>query len=216
MKSISLDRTKLVTWDVDGTLYSLRRMKWHIAAKYIRKVIKGEGALARRELVYLKRYRGMIDRARADGGDLSDVLRDDLDLRSLESLALRWYVEAITKTGPRAGVEHVLTMFRDRGIVQVASSDYEAGAKLQSLGLEKYFDAVYVGERLGAVKPNPAVLKRISADFSVPIESMLHIGDRVDRDEAAAKAAGCSCLILGRDFRNFHSLLKHLIPREGK
>jgi FMN phosphatase YigB (HAD superfamily) len=48
----------------------------------------------------------------------------------------------------------------------------------------------------------------IASDFRVPAASILHIGDRAETDAAAARAAGCRCLILGRDFRDFGSLLQ--------
>jgi putative hydrolase of the HAD superfamily len=205
------DEIRLVTWDVDGTLYSLRRMKRYVLAQYLKETIKGNGAFAHLELATLRLYREIIDRARKEGGTIDGKLRDDVDLALLEKATQHWYVETIGKVGPRSGIKDVLIGLRERGIPQVVFSDYEADAKLKSLGLAEHFDGVYIGERLGFVKPNHAVLKRIAEDFSVPIEHVLHIGDRVDRDEAAADAAGCQCLILGRDFRNFESLLEKLL-----
>lgn len=212
MKRISLDKIRLVTWDVDGTLYSLRRMKWHVLGRYLREALNGKRRIAHQELTVLRRYRQMIDRARVGGGALARNLPDEFDFSSLEVGARRWYIESVAKAGPRSGVERVLMKLRERKIPQVVFSDYEANSKLQLLGLAEYFDAVYVGEVLGFVKPHSAVLERIANDFSVPIDTVLHIGDRADRDDAAARAAGCRCLILGRDFRNFESLLKQL-PR---
>ena len=165
---------------------------------------------ANRELAVLRRYRRKIDRARLEGGTLSDDFYNDADPASLERAARRWYVEAIARVGPRSGVESVLLSLENRRLPQVVFSDYYAEAKLESLGLSKYFAAVYVGERLGAVKPNCKVLLKIAADFSVPVENILHIGDRSDRDEAVAQAVGCRCLILGRDFRDFGSLRETL------
>jgi FMN phosphatase YigB (HAD superfamily) len=210
MKRINIDEIKLVSWDVDGTLYSLRRMKWHVLTKYLKETICGNRALAHQQLTAWRRYRQMIDRARVEGGTLAGNLRDGAERRSLETTARRWYGQAISKAGPRSGVERVLVRLRDLGIPQVVFSDFQSDAKLEILRLSEYFDSVYIGEHLGFVKPHPAVLKKIATDFSVPIESVLHIGDRADRDDAAARAAGCRCLILGRDFRNFTSLLNQL------
>jgi hypothetical protein len=41
-------------------------------------------------------------------------------------------------------------------------------------------------------------------------EALLEIDDRVDRDDAGARAAGCQCLILGRDFGSFDEFLARL------
>ena len=89
-------------------------------------------------------------------------------------------------------------------------SDYEAAYKLDSLGLAGHFASIYVGERLGFVKPSPFGFQRAAADYGVSTASLLHIGDRVDRDDAGARAAGCQCLIFGRDFRSFDALLNQL------
>lgn len=208
MKSISLSTISLVTWDVDGTLYSLRRMKYYLLGQFLREIIGSKRRLAHRELSELRYYRQKIDRARAKGGALDGNLRNEVDFASLEALRQRWYVEAVRKAGPRPGVDGVLIGLRKKGIPQVVFSDYDAESKLKSLGLADRFEALYIGERLGFVKPHAALLKSIAADFSVPIESVVHVGDRVDRDEAAARAAGCQCLIFGRDFRNFQSLAR--------
>jgi FMN phosphatase YigB (HAD superfamily) len=70
--------------------------------------------------------------------------------------------------------------------------------------------------RFGFLKPHPAVLKTIAGDFAIPIESLLHIGDRVDTDEAVAQAAGCRSLIIQHDFKDYASLLRRwTIPRSG-
>jgi HAD superfamily hydrolase (TIGR01549 family) len=203
---MNIDETRLVTWDVDGTLYSLQRMKWFVLTKYLKEILKGNRVLAHEELAALRRYREIINRTRTEGGVLAESFRDDVDSGLVEEATQRWYVEAIAKAGPRSGVKEVLISLRNKGLPQVVFSDYKSESKLKALGLAEYFDGVYSGERLGFVKPHPGLLKRIAADFSVRIESVLHIGDRVERDEAAALSAGCRCLILGRDFRDFESM----------
>lgn len=157
----------------------------------------------------LRRYRATIDVARSAGGALDESPKDN-SRELLLSVERRWYGPAIRKTGTRAGVTNLLSFLAARNVPQVVISDYDAEYKLESLGLDGRFASVYVGEHLGFVKPNPKVFQRIAADFEIPTASLLHIGDRADRDDAGALAAGCQCLILGRDFRSFGSLLEHL------
>lgn len=204
---IKLDRIKLVSWDVDNTLYSVGRMKWRLMGLLLREIASGRGRAARRELAALRRYRASIDAARAAGGALGEALRKESRREILLNAERRWYGHAIRRTGPRAGVADLLSFLAARDIPQVALSDYEAAYKLQALGLEDSFVSIYVGEVLGFVKPSPKVFERIAADFEVPPASLLHIGDRADADDLGARAAGCQCLILGRDFRDFISLL---------
>lgn len=177
---------------------------------FLREVVRGRGLKARRELAALRGYRAAVDVARSAGGALDETLQKRNSRALLLSVERSWYGPAIQKTGTRADVTNLLSFLAARNVPQVVISDYEAEYKLESLGLDGRFTSIYVGESLGFVKPSPRVFQLVAADFEIPTASLLHIGDRVDRDHAGALAAGCQCLILGRDFRSFGSLLEHL------
>ena len=198
---------KVVSWDVDGTLYSLGRMKWQLTCLFMREVGYGRGLAACKELAALRRYRAKIDAARPAGGALGVELQETCR-PALLNVEQHWYGRAIRQTGPRAGVTELLTFFSERDIPQVTFSDYQAEYKLESLGLADRFASTYAGECLGFVKPSPVGFERIATDFGIPTDGLLHIGDRADMDGAGASAAGCRCLILGRDFRSFDALLR--------
>ncbi|HWN11171.1 MAG TPA: HAD family hydrolase [Pyrinomonadaceae bacterium] len=214
MAAIKLpERIKLVSWDVDGTLYSIRRMKWHVMRRFLVEMIRGRGLKARKELSALQSYRDRVNDARSSGGALNKFFVDQNSREDLLEIEKRWYGPAIQKTGPREGVANVMSFLGERGFLQVVISDYEAAYKLESLGLADRFAAIYVGERLGFVKPSPVGFQRAVADFQTSTTRLVHIGDRADRDDAGARAAGCQCLILGRDFRSFAELLDLLQSR---
>ena len=175
-----------------------------------REVARGRGTAARKEFVALKSYREMIDVARSIGGELTETPPRHKARDQLLTIERRWYGPAIQKTGPRAGITDVMSFLAARNVPQVVISDYEAQYKVEALGLDGRFASIYVGEKLGFVKPSPKVFQRVAADFEIPPASILHIGDRVERDEAAALAAGCQFLILRRDFRSFGVLQEKL------
>jgi HAD superfamily hydrolase (TIGR01549 family) len=201
---------KLVSWDVDGTLYSITRMKCHLMRMFLSEIAWGQGLQARKELAALGRYRARVNAARSAGGTLAELFLEQNRREGLFEIEKRWYGPAIQKTELRAGVANVISFLEARGIPQVVISDYEVEYKLDSLGLAGRFASIYVGERLGFVKPSPVGFQRAAADFEVSTAGLLHIGDQADRDGAGARAAGCQCFILGRDFRNFDSLLDQL------
>ena len=201
------DTIKVVSWDVDGTLYSVGRMTWQLICLFMREVARGRRLAAYRELAALRRYRARIDAARSAGGALGGALQETCR-QALLNVERPWYGRAIQQAGPRAGITELLAFFAARDIPQVALSDYQAGYKLESLGLKDRFASIYAGECLGFVKPSPKGFERIAADFKVPTASILHIGDRADMDGVGACTAGCQCLILGRDFRSFDALLR--------
>jgi HAD superfamily hydrolase (TIGR01549 family) len=210
---IELYPIKLVSWDIDGTLYSIRHMKWHLMRMFFIKIARGRGLVARKELAALRRYRARINDARSAGGSLAEFFLRQNCRDVLLEVEKRWYGPALQKTGSRAGVASVISFLATRNIPQVVLSDYEAAYKLDSLGLAGRFASLYIGERMGYVKPNPMGFQRAANDFQISTASLLHIGDRADRDEAGARSAGCQCLILGRDFRSFDTLLNLLRSR---
>lgn len=200
-------KIKLVSWDVDGTLYSIKRMKWRLVRRFLAEVAGGRGLKARKELATLMRYRAQVNAARANGGELAENFLEQNRREEILEVEKRWYGPAIQEAGSRAGVNSVMAFLAESGIPQVVISDYEARYKIDSLGLGDRFASIYVGERLGFVKPSPVLFQRAAADFQTPTANLLHIGDRAERDDAAARAAGCPCLILGRDFQSLNSIL---------
>jgi len=211
-----LPQIKLVSWDVDGTLYSINRMKWRLMRRFLVEVAGRRGLKARRELAMLMRYRAQVNTARPNGGELAENFLEQNGREDVLEVEKRWYGLAIQQAGPRAGVNSVMAFLAESGIPQVVISDYEAKYKLDSLGLAGRFSSIYVGERLGFVKPSPVLFQRAAADFRTSTANLLHLGDRADRDDAAARAAGCQCLILGRDFQHFDGLLAALsaVPKD--
>ncbi|HCE07167.1 MAG TPA: phosphoglycolate phosphatase [Oxalobacteraceae bacterium] len=61
---------------------------------------------------------------------------------------------------------------------------------LQKTGLIDYFDIVYGGDSLPRKKPDPLPLLQVCADFALPPQQVVAIGDSCN-DALAARAAGC-------------------------
>jgi FMN phosphatase YigB (HAD superfamily) len=194
-----LSDVRVVSWDLDGTLYSRARLKAAVARHFLAAPLQRWSELR----ALLRRQRASA-RVRTTGGYSTAPSAADVALEA------RWLGPALRRVGPHEGVHEALGLVRRAGLPQVLFSDFTAGFKLAALGVEHYFDAVYEGELLGALKPNPLGLTRIASDLGVSIGAVLHIGDRPDTDEAAALAAGARCLILGRDVPDFPSLAKVL------
>lgn len=180
---------------------------------FLSEIVRGHGPAAVREFAALRRYQTRINAARWTGGRLAEFFLDQNGREALLEMEKRWYGPAIQKAGPRAGVTDVISFLAARNIPQVVVSDYEAAYKLDALGLASRFSSIYIGERLGFVKPSPVGFQRAAGDYEISIASCLHIGDQADRDGAAARAAGSQCLIFGRDFGSFDTLLDHLTAK---
>ena len=169
-----------VSFDVDGTLYSDRFLRTRVAWEAIRR-----GSL--RDLRTLRNRR--------------DPSSDAAPRLAAEARIL---IPVIRRLGPRPGVAELLDRLRPYTLVAV--SDFDPEARLEALGLRGVFERVYAAERHGALKPDPRVFHAALADLGIPGAALLHVGNRADTDGAAARAAGCRVLILGRDFASFGEL----------
>ena len=194
---------RAISWDVDGTLYSKRRVTSRLWFAMLDASIRGRAREAWEAAAELRQFDKQMELVRARGGR---IVPDDARTNRRVELERRWLSPAIAATGPRPGVADALRFLGKQLQVQVALSDFECGHKLASLGLADAFSATYAGERLGYLKPSPEPFRRVLEDFGLPPRCLLHIGDRPDTDSAGAHAAGCSVLLLGRDFRSFTQL----------
>ncbi len=67
-------------------------------------------------------------------------------------------------------------------------------SNLHLLGVARFFDKHYLGGHQGRAKPSPELLHQVGRDFAVAPQQILHIGDSLEADVAAAHNAGClSC-----------------------
>ena len=202
--SVILRDIDLVTWDVDGTLYDSSAMKQRVLLAALRHPLR-----ALRELLPVRRFNWAVDQTRAAGGGLADLVVR-MDRPRLLRMEIDWCAPAIGSAGPRPGLIAALDAVRARGLPQVAVSDYDPAYKLTALGVSDYFAAAYAGEQLGSVKPSPTSLLRAIETQGVEPRRVLHIGDGIATDAAAARAAGTRCVILGRDVRDMQHLAQQL------
>ncbi|MFQ5567123.1 MAG: HAD family hydrolase, partial [Paracoccaceae bacterium] len=110
---------------------------------------------------------------------------------------------------------------RDRGCRIGAWSDYPAVNKLAAMGLTADAVVSAVDPEVDRMKPQPAGLERVLEQLGVSPEEALVIGDRDERDGAAARRLGCPYLLLvkrpagGRTFVGYDELLRSLPPGGG-
>jgi HAD superfamily hydrolase (TIGR01549 family) len=89
----------------------------------------------------------------------------------------------------------VLELFRRgyrMGLVSNTTSSVEVPTLLNELRLSGCFEVVVLSAVVGKRKPDPAILLGAAAQIGVAPEKCAYIGDRPDRDVAAARKAGFS------------------------
>ena len=98
--------------------------------------------------------------------------------------------------------EVILSLFRRGyrlGLVSNTTSSVEAPRLFESLRIGGCFETLVLSCQVGKRKPDPAILLEAVKRMGLLPESCVYIGDRPDRDVAAARRAGFASVILLRD-----------------
>jgi HAD superfamily hydrolase (TIGR01509 family) len=100
--------------------------------------------------------------------------------------------------------EVVLGLFRRGyrlGLVSNTTSSVEVPALLKELEITGCFETVILSTVIGMRKPDPSILLAATQKMGIDPGYCAYIGDRIDRDVAAARQAGFSKAIILRDPR---------------
>lgn len=201
-----------VVFDVDGTLYETRRMRWGLLPRLLK------GSLARPTeaatvLSVVRSYRRAHEQLRGRGRDELGGTLAEAQLRLAAALSgereevVRRLVHEWFEVAPlpalaaaaRPGLSRSLSRLRGAGIRTAVLSDYPPLPKLQALGIETLFDCVAWAQEasIGVLKPDPAGLREVLRRLAVAPEQAVYVGDRPDVDAKAAAAAGCRGVLIG-------------------
>ena len=175
---------KLVSWDVDGTLFSYSQL----ARTLIRLASITEWAWG--ELRETWRFHRLVEAQRRSRNSLV-CEKDLLIYASTYAREKQAMQAALSRMRPPENVQRALEGFERAGITQVALSDFECDYKLHALGIERYFAKTYSCREFGYWKPSPIPLSKVQAEFGVRPQEHLHIGDRDDADGQACIQNGC-------------------------
>nr|WP_054055953.1 HAD family hydrolase [Alloactinosynnema sp. L-07] len=136
-------------------------------------------------------------RTKAFLADLGVLLDDDavaeLEERRLSRMNLSWRLFPDTRP--------CLDWLRAAGFAIAAVTNASAPhqrARLAAQGISRYFDVVVSAGELGVAKPDPAIFHAACRQLGIPPAQTLHVGDRLDLDAAAARAAGLHGVWLNR------------------
>jgi HAD superfamily hydrolase (TIGR01549 family) len=100
--------------------------------------------------------------------------------------------------------EIVLALFRRGyrlGLVSNTTSSVEVPTLLKELEITGCFETVILSTVIGMRKPDPSILLTATQKMGIAPQYCAYIGDRIDRDVAAARQAGFSKAIILRDPR---------------
>ena len=200
--SLDWDAVRFVVFDVDGTLYRQRRLRFRMARDILLH------ALLKRDLnviAVLARYRRIRERLGDEAAiDFEPALIAETAAATANSPdAVRAIVSEWIEQRPLGylaaclypGVTQLFAGLRQSGRPIGILSDYPAQAKLEELGLTADHVVSAGDEGIGSLKPHPRGLEFLIATVDVKPHQTLMIGDRVDRDGLVARRVGAQALI---------------------
>ena len=205
----NLAATKLVVFDVDGTLYKQRPVRLRMARDIIIHCCK---QLSLSSLSVIKNYRqyreylgdtefekivnNLVDNDQVSEQLLEDkvvqyvsyktgISRDvvyDIVQDWINTRPLKYLIGARYK-----GVKSFFDFCRENSIKIGIFSDYPAEKKIKALGL--FADYIISANDVNALKPNPKGLLQLMSMANIAPDKTIMIGDRPERDGAAAQKA---------------------------
>jgi putative hydrolase of the HAD superfamily len=97
-------------------------------------------------------------------------------------------------------VRDVLPALRERGLRLIVVSNWDSSLPglLERLGVTPFLDGLVVSASFGASKPARAIFDEAVRLAGVPAAEALHVGDSLEEDYLAARAAGLQALLVDR------------------
>jgi FMN phosphatase YigB (HAD superfamily) len=189
--SIDNARVRGISFDLDGTLYSLRSAKWRFAWHAWRADLS---LLLRVSKQSLDDFRGVDF---GSGASLHTAWCSDVATRTglsatLVSEALQRIDSEVIVAALRPAHPNVrLALSSLRVPVAVVSDRGAVRQKLAALHLDEVAWCTCIGATdSGVLKPHPRCLQQVAHAMDIDVSQLLHIGDRDDTDGAAARAVG--------------------------
>ncbi|WP_088241958.1 HAD family hydrolase [Calothrix rhizosoleniae] len=201
---IDSQKIKAVIFDVDGTLYHLKKIYNMVRLEIINYYLRNPGKVGDIQII--------TDFMREREKHALDVV-DDVENAQYEWAAKKthsspekvrqvvdkWIFQVPLKYMYHCRRTDVLELFHKliiNGIATGVFSDYPAAAKLEKLGLFPQCIVSATDKNVGKLKPDPKGLLIAADILGVAVEDCLLIGDRDDRDGECARQAGMPYLIL--------------------
>ena len=196
---------RLVVFDVDGTLYDQNRLRLRMSRDLLLDAARRRSAEAIKVLrVYRRLREAMADAEVADFE--SALIAETARVTGRSADRVRAVVDTWIDKKPLrylascrySGVAELFAGLRRNGKLVGVLSDYPAAAKLTALGLTADYVVCAGDPSVGLLKPNPKGLAVLMQAAGVDAQATVLIGDRIERDGAAARRRGVWPLIRSR------------------
>jgi phosphoglycolate phosphatase/putative hydrolase of the HAD superfamily len=192
----------LVIFDMDGTLYDQKALRLRMARELALHTLRTRSLKTLRILKAYRCHRETLAEQQAENfhtrqfDDVANSLGHSV--QDIQACVMEWMEQRPLPhlmRCRRPGVAEVFKALQCAHRQTAIWSDYAVDAKLAALGLRADVTVTSEDDGVMRLKPNPAGLHAIMRRAKLPPDRCLMIGDRFDRDWAAAQQAGVRALI---------------------
>jgi HAD superfamily hydrolase (TIGR01549 family) len=203
--ALNWDEIRLVVFDVDGTLYDQRALRFCMLREMLTSAIRSRGVDFIHELRAYRRIREELGESLHDDFERELISRTAALTGSSEeqvrSTAEEWLELRPLRHLMRYRYPHLPALFKglnEHGKKIGIFSDYPARKKLEALELDADIMVCAGDEDVGVLKPHARGLQLLMSRAATDPAQTIMIGDRPERDGLAAQAANVRALILSR------------------
>lgn len=190
---------KAVTFDVDGTLFSIQRMilrnfftmlpvmGFFRDLHKVRSALRGEGPFEDFRAEQARRLAARLG------------IAPEQAARQVVRVVDQHWMRVFRRVRPFKGVRRAMETLIERKLAVGLISDYPLAEKLEGMQLADLPFSIRINsEEVGALKPHPAPFLQAIKKLGVAPEQVLHVGDREDCDIVGALAAGMRAALFHR------------------
>lgn len=199
---------RLIIFDMDGTLYYQRPVQIHMGLRMLwNACISKTGFHEFRTTMKYRKLReewttaASSDMEKAQFAMLAQMMQTNYQ-KAYNTIHKWMYtkpLDLLPKYRDRTLIKKIKELNKDNRKI-VIYSDYPVQDKAKAIGLEE-LACFYGGQTdIGCMKPNPAGIERIVAEYgNISKDAILLVGDRMSKDGLVAEAAGIDYLILKKN-----------------
>jgi HAD superfamily hydrolase (TIGR01549 family) len=201
---INYSKTKVVIFDVDGTLYNQQKLRFYMLKHIFFYLLKHP--LKLKEIRIINEFRKQ--RETRSGEKIENIEaaqylwaaeKCNVNPDLVKELVNKWIYEIplrYLKKCRQTGLNRLFKKIKNNGIKIAIYSDYPSRKKLNALNLRADLIVSSTDIEIDVFKPNPKGLKYIADTLKQSISDCMFIGDRQDKDGVCALNAGMLYVIL--------------------
>lgn len=197
------ERIRAVIFDVDGTLYSLRKMRFFMAVNLFVSLIFKPWRWNEIVLLWIfRRNRELLARHSVKSISIKEYelsfLGRRINSEYSKQIVKKWMYDQplrYLRICAYKGVVQWIHSLSGSGVKVAYFSDYPPLEKIKKLGLPCDYFVSSSDNEVDSLKPNPRGLLELASRMDVPLSDCLSVGDSKQKDEAAAKKIGMKFLL---------------------